>query len=149
MCIRDSIDPLLAVRIEIHAAELLEQAVELGAVIVRHVLALVLHLAVLAVVLEQEGFRVRIVGIPAPERELGIALAVFLLETVPLRQARHELYVDALELLDQQLEPGAIEAVIAIKIDQQRFAGFGICLLYTSPSPRDRTRSRMPSSACK
>ena len=25
--------------------------------------------------------------------------------------------------------------------------GLGICLLYTSPSPRDRTRSRMPSSA--
>ena len=24
---------------------------------------------------------------------------------------------------------------------------FWICLLYTSPSPRDRTRSRMPSSA--
>ena len=24
---------------------------------------------------------------------------------------------------------------------------FRICLLYTSPSPRDRTRSRMPSSA--
>ena len=25
--------------------------------------------------------------------------------------------------------------------------GFPACLLYTSPSPRDRTRSRMPSSA--
>ena len=25
--------------------------------------------------------------------------------------------------------------------------GKGYCLLYTSPSPRDRTRSRMPSSA--
>ena len=25
----------------------------------------------------------------------------------------------------------------------------GVCLLYTSPSPRDRTRSRMPSSALK
>ena len=25
--------------------------------------------------------------------------------------------------------------------------GHGVCLLYTSPSPRDRTRSRMPSSA--
>ena len=25
--------------------------------------------------------------------------------------------------------------------------GVGACLLYTSPSPRDRTRSRMPSSA--
>ena len=24
---------------------------------------------------------------------------------------------------------------------------YGYCLLYTSPSPRDRTRSRMPSSA--
>ena len=27
------------------------------------------------------------------------------------------------------------------------FAGNSTCLLYTSPSPRDRTRSRMPSSA--
>ena len=25
--------------------------------------------------------------------------------------------------------------------------GYEVCLLYTSPSPRDRTRSRMPSSA--
>ena len=28
-----------------------------------------------------------------------------------------------------------------------RYEGGGTCLLYTSPSPRDRTRSRMPSSA--
>ena len=28
-----------------------------------------------------------------------------------------------------------------------REAGVWSCLLYTSPSPRDRTRSRMPSSA--
>ena len=27
------------------------------------------------------------------------------------------------------------------------FAPYNACLLYTSPSPRDRTRSRMPSSA--
>ena len=27
------------------------------------------------------------------------------------------------------------------------FGGSHTCLLYTSPSPRDRTRSRMPSSA--
>ena len=27
------------------------------------------------------------------------------------------------------------------------FLGSNTCLLYTSPSPRDRTRSRMPSSA--
>ena len=29
----------------------------------------------------------------------------------------------------------------------QNLDGIRICLLYTSPSPRDRTRSRMPSSA--
>ena len=29
----------------------------------------------------------------------------------------------------------------------QRWLGGMFCLLYTSPSPRDRTRSRMPSSA--
>ena len=27
------------------------------------------------------------------------------------------------------------------------YNGYETCLLYTSPSPRDRTRSRMPSSA--
>ena len=34
-----------------------------------------------------------------------------------------------------ELDVGAVDALIMI------------CLLYTSPSPRDRTRSRMPSSA--
>ena len=33
-----------------------------------------------------------------------------------------------------------------VKILEQTYCG-KICLLYTSPSPRDRTRSRMPSSA--
>ena len=34
-------------------------------------------------------------------------------------------------------------------IEELTFEGYGPngCLLYTSPSPRDRTRSRMPSSA--
>jgi len=39
-------------------------------------------------------------------------------------------------------EPGAMDAVIALAKDVG-----APCLLYTSPSPRDRTRSRMPSSA--
>ena len=30
---------------------------------------------------------------------------------------------------------------------QRVIAQYQACLLYTSPSPRDRTRSRMPSSA--
>ena len=44
---------------------------------------------------------------------------------------------------------------VVISIDTRRseiaeraiFAGADICLLYTSPSPRDRQKSRMPSSA--
>ena len=35
-----------------------------------------------------------------------------------------------------------LENEIDAKIDE-----YQLCLLYTSPSPRDRTRSRMPSSA--
>ena len=31
--------------------------------------------------------------------------------------------------------------------DADSSSGGSACLLYTSPSPRDRTRSRMPSSA--
>ena len=38
-------------------------------------------------------------------------------------------------------------AIIAENIDQACEVQGAICLLYTSPSPRDRTRSRMPSSA--
>ena len=36
---------------------------------------------------------------------------------------------------------------ITERIDLDKHSKFIICLLYTSPSPRDRTRSRMPSSA--
>ena len=37
---------------------------------------------------------------------------------------------------------------LVIELKDKVFAGRGaVCLLYTSPSPRDRTRSRMPSSA--
>ena len=37
--------------------------------------------------------------------------------------------------------------VIEYGVDYDETTGQYICLLYTSPSPRDRTRSRMPSSA--
>ena len=33
------------------------------------------------------------------------------------------------------------------RIAAEGVIAFAICLLYTSPSPRDRSRSRMPSSA--
>ena len=40
---------------------------------------------------------------------------------------------------------------VVVDIDRREVVALGLrdnpCLLYTSPSPRDRTRSRMPSSA--
>ena len=44
----------------------------------------------------------------------------------------------------QQLD--AIATLVTVAQLQER-NNFDVCLLYTSPSPRDRTRSRMPSSA--
>ena len=43
--------------------------------------------------------------------------------------------------IDKEIVLEAIEEAI------QKAARLRYCLLYTSPSPRDRTRSRMPSSA--
>ena len=43
-------------------------------------------------------------------------------------------------LLEKVLFPGFDGLLVRLKL-------LGNCLLYTSPSPRDRTRSRMPSSA--
>ena len=44
-------------------------------------------------------------------------------------------------------ERGAIPSVESKNSTTSSYARFYCCLLYTSPSPRDRTRSRMPSSA--
>ena len=38
-------------------------------------------------------------------------------------------------------------AILAFLQELVRYYRLNDCLLYTSPSPRDRTRSRMPSSA--
>ena len=47
------------------------------------------------------------------------------------------------ERFDKQL----IKIIDEIDISLIILAGYMICLLYTSPSPRDRQKSRMPSSA--
>ena len=50
--------------------------------------------------------------------------------------------VDASNMIKPALARGELRCVGATTLDEYRN-----CLLYTSPSPRDRTRSRMPSSA--
>ena len=42
---------------------------------------------------------------------------------------------------------GFTQLAIGIGLLRRRTVKIALCLLYTSPSPRDRTRSRMPSSA--
>ena len=56
------------------------------------------------------------------------------------------------QLADEKIcigPPKASESYLNIPnlISAYELSGADACLLYTSPSPRDRTRSRMPSSA--
>ena len=64
----------------------------------------------------------------------------FLLQKDQLRQ--HESYLGQVDsdLADHTRHPPERGAKVRVIQDY-------VCLLYTSPSPRDRTRSRMPSSA--
>ena len=69
--------------------------------------------------------------------------------------ARPELKVSLIEPLQRRVE-FLYEVIEALKLDNVEVirakaesvkGSYNYCLLYTSPSPRDRTRSRMPSSA--
>ena len=55
------------------------------------------------------------------------------------------------KVVDSVKEAKQLEAEFRFKIDNEltvsKLTPFNICLLYTSPSPRDYAASRMPSSA--
>ena len=57
--------------------------------------------------------------------------------------------VDSDKLYGLQEAMALVKEVNTAKFDASvdLHINLGVCLLYTSPSPRDRTRSRMPSSA--
>ena len=78
------------------------------------------------------------------------------------RQAGIQVIKMSVELLDtsrfvgfrvrRQIAGQTFQEYFSLKKDGKRLRGaeftqVRFCLLYTSPSPRDRTRSRMPSSA--
>ena len=57
---------------------------------------------------------------------------------------------DQLTTEDSEVNSLIHEAINLLDTGEERVAEYDSengCLLYTSPSPRDRTRSRMPSSA--
>ena len=54
---------------------------------------------------------------------------------------------EALQVLHQPVAIGGVKPRSWLVEDVDRVAALSACLLYTSPSPRDRQKSRMPSSA--
>ena len=70
-----------------------------------------------------------------------VALIHRLAKQIPIDHARtgHQLHADP------DADPDA--DTLNPTVRQGEVKWFSTCLLYTSPSPRDRTRSRMPSSA--
>ena len=55
--------------------------------------------------------------------------------------------IERLKALATELQSAHGVSVVPLQVDLNSTAAVDSCLLYTSPSPRDRTRSRMPSSA--
>jgi len=74
--------------------------------------------------------------------ELDMLLAAGLVKALDITYIGLELY-GVSNCLRREVESGRVEKVV----DWSNAAIAWRCLLYTSPSPRDRTRSRMPSSA--
>ena len=75
-------------------------------------------------------------------QEPGIILAVFSFEeAIELREKGIEDEI----LIFSRMQPEFLEKADSMSLTLNVCAM--TCLLYTSPSPRDRTRSRMPSSA--
>ena len=87
------------------------------------------------------GLNLTVTFNPAPENT-GYKIQRIDLEGQPIIEAIAENVVDT--------QRGTVLArgdVRVSTVEHGLSALYAICLLYTSPSPRDRTRSRMPSSA--
>ena len=69
--------------------------------------------------------------------------AIFLSQLFKKAYVSHSNLADATRYIANELFKSY--GLVILDADDQRLKN--ICLLYTSPSPRDRTRSRMPSSA--
>ena len=75
---------------------------------------------------------------------IGPAKAAEICETVGIANERRVQDLSDSEVLQIR---EAIDRDYMVEGDLRRDVAVNICLLYTSPSPRDRQKSRMPSSA--
>ena len=72
--------------------------------------------------------------VPQPGNDLIEKAEKVRLASIKISQTENQNRIKALNFMADYLEKNSIEILEA-------------CLLYTSPSPRDRQKSRMPSSA--
>ena len=83
----------------------------------------------------------------APVHRLALSI---LADEAEADDVAQETFITALRRLDRydpQTNLKAWLSTIAVNLSRDKLRRRKACLLYTSPSPRDRTRSRMPSSA--
>ncbi len=81
------------------------------------------------------------------QRQLG-ALVYSLAKGHEENQPLVDKYIEMIDSIEDELT--ALKATVgptAVEVEPEAEVQTEGCLLYTSPSPRDRTRSRMPSSA--
>src|SRR5664280_3453995 len=106
------------------------------------------HTGSIAIVSDLTGFRDQLLGYT---KIAILVLITSLLATLPVAKRLLRIVSDPI------LRLSAVAAKVSMENDyslRAKVSGkdevgglIGACLLYTSPSPRDRTRSRMPSSA--
>ena len=85
-------------------------------------------------------------SVPAIHISAMDGIAVRSAETRGASESRPVVLADAARVNTGNIVPPEYDAVVMIE-DVWIGEGTYTCLLYTSPSPRDRTRTRMPSSA--
>ena len=109
---------------------------------------------VVSLSMNSEGSRTwsRVTGANVGERiaivlDQKVHMAPSIREKIPGGRTQIEGFANINEAKDLAiiLRAGALPA--PVNIIEERIVGPSLCLLYTSPSPRDRQKSRMPSSA--
>src|SRR5664280_1855467 len=81
-------------------------------------------------------------------RERPAGSVVLVSKDMPLRVKASAVGLTADEYRAQDIVPSGWTGMAELPVTTEQVDTlFHTCLLYTSPSPRDRTRSRMPSSA--
>ena len=109
-----------------------------------------LGLAALSAQAQSTGVVAKVNGVAIPQSRLELMVKANVAQGQPdgpeMRKALRENLI-AEEILAQEATKKKLdkdpEVIAQLELSRQAV----LCLLYTSPSPRDRTRSRMPSSA--